>query len=186
MQEVEREEGGRPPGVAIEARLERGCVRPPVGIDHDQLPVEHRRARRDPDGRAGQLGECRGPVRAVGIDDPNVARSGRLGRPDEDQRAGPTPPRLEQVLVGIERLGERPREHRPQIGQVRQAIGGGIERERELVGHRGFDGSPRGQPGSRGARGPGPGRIDIPGRYGWYDPLRGRISARFGDVIVSG
>ena len=76
MQQVEREEGRRAPVAARRRAVEGGGIGPAVGIDHDQLAIEHRRAGRDADGRAGQLGECRGPIGPVGIDDPHVAGPG--------------------------------------------------------------------------------------------------------------
>ena len=107
-----RRRGTRPAGPARRPAVPPAPRRSarPVGIDDDELAVEDRRARRDAHGHAGQLGECRGQVaprrRPRSAPSPSP---GRVGRPDQDERPDAAPPRLEQVLVRVERLRQRPR-----------------------------------------------------------------------------
>ena len=136
MEQVEREERRRPAGLARQPARQLDRVRPAGGIDHDQLAVEDRRPRRDPDGQPGQLGQHRRQVaRRPHRRTATVAVPGGVGRPDRHERALAAPPRLEQVLVGVERRRQRAREHRPQVRQIGQPVG--LEAQRELVGHRG-------------------------------------------------
>ena len=141
MEEVEREERDRPPGLARPA----GAPAPPGRHAplHRRRPARRRGspsgprpgrpARRAPGGRPSG----RRPSR---VDDPDVAGARQVRRPDHRQRALAAPPRLEQVLVRIERLRQRSRQHRPQVRELGQLVG--LEAQRELVGHRGIDGSP--------------------------------------------
>ena len=135
MEQVEREERRGPAGLAGQPSRQLGRVGPPRGIDHDQLAVEDRRPRGDPDGQPGQLGQHVRQVVAGGIANQDRPVPGRIGRPDRHERAFAAPPRLEQVLVGVERRRQWAREHRPQVRQIGQPVG--LEAQRELVGHRG-------------------------------------------------
>ena len=86
-------------------------------------------------------GSAAGRSTPVGVDDPDLAvtRPRRAG-PMHDQRPHAAPPRLEQVLVGIERLGQRARQHRP---QVRAGPAGGRSRAAARAGRPSWpDGSP--------------------------------------------
>ena len=74
-------------------------------------------------------------VVAGGIANHDRPASGRVRRPDRHEGAFTAPPRLEQVLVGVERRRQWAREHRPQVRQIGQPVG--LEAQRELVGHRG-------------------------------------------------
>ena len=125
----------RPARPSSRAAIAAGSARPARIDDHD-LPVQHRRACVDPHGEPGQLAQVPGEVGAILVHDADNPSAGQLGRADVDQRPPPAPPRLEQVLVRIERLGEGPRQHRPEVGQARQDRLLGLEPERELVGHR--------------------------------------------------
>jgi glutamate synthase (ferredoxin) len=105
------------------------------GIDHDQLAVEDRRPGGDPDGQPGQLGQLVRQVVAGGIANEDGSVPCGVRRPDRHEGAFTAPPRLEQVLVGVERRRQWAREHRPQVRQIGQPVG--LEAQRELVGHRG-------------------------------------------------
>ncbi len=135
MEQVEREERGGPAGLARQPTRQLDRVGPPRGIDHDQLAVEDRRPGSDPDGQPGQLGQHVRQVVADRIANHDRPVPGGVGRPDRHERAFTAPPRLEQVLVGVERRRQWAREHRPQVRQIGQPVG--LEAQRELVGHRG-------------------------------------------------
>ena len=119
MQQVERQERGRSPLATGEPSREGRRIRSPRRIDHDEFAVEDRGPGGHAHGHAGQLGECRGEVQPVGIHDPHDAVTRRVRRPDQGECPDAAPPRLEEVLVGIERFRQRPWLHRPQIRQVR-------------------------------------------------------------------
>src|SRR5262245_55287249 len=136
MEQVEREKRDRAAGPALEAGVHRPRIGATGRVDDHQLPVEHRRSCVHADGEPGQLAQVSGEVRAVLAGDADSPSPRHLGRPDVDERAPPAPPRLEQVLVGIERLGQRPRQHRPKLGQRGQDRPLRFEPERKLVGHR--------------------------------------------------
>ena len=104
-------------------------------VHHDQLAVQDRRTGRDPDGQPGQLRQRAREIDPVSADDPDRSRPGDLGRPDHHECPLTAPPRLEQVLRRIERVGQCEGEHRPQVRWLRQAVLGPVEREGELVGH---------------------------------------------------
>ena len=99
VEQVEGQEGDRSPGRRRPGGrpAPSASARPSASTTHE-LAVEDGRARGDPDGRAGQLGQGRRPVDAVGIDDPHVAVARRVGRTDEHEGPRPAPPRLEQVV----------------------------------------------------------------------------------------
>ena len=134
MQQVEGQERHRPSRLATQPPRQLVTIGPTGAVDHDQLAVEDRGTCRDPDGQPGQLGECSRDVHAGRIPDQHLAVADRVRRPDRDQRSLAAPPRLEQVLVRIERFRQRPRQHRPQVREIGQLIG--LEPQRELVGHR--------------------------------------------------
>ena len=139
MQQVEREERDRsarspPSSRAFQRRRHRRDRRHrPRPARRRASPIARRPARpcRPARGvpRSGRPRPHRRPARR--------RRPAASAGPIEDECPDATPPRLEQVLLRVERLGQRPRQHRPQVRQVRESIGGRIERERELVGHRG-------------------------------------------------
>ena len=125
----------RPARPSSRAAIAAG-IRAPRRVDDHELAVQHRRASIDADGQPGQLAQVPGEVGAILVHDADNPAAGQLGRTHVHERAPPAPPRLEQVLVRIEWLGEGPREHRPEVGQARQDRLLGLEPERELVGHR--------------------------------------------------
>jgi hypothetical protein len=135
MEQIECEERGGPAGLAGQPTSQLDRVRPPRGIDHDQLAVEDRRPGGDPDRQPGKLGQHLRQVVAGGIANHDRSIPGRVRRPDRHEGAFTAPPRLEQVLVGVERRRQWAREHRPQVRQIGQPVG--LEAQRELVGHRG-------------------------------------------------
>ena len=136
MEQIERQERHRPSRASLEPRRHRGRIRAPRRIDDHELPVENRRAGVDSHGQPDELAQVPGEVGAILVHDADNPSAGQLGRAHVDQRPSPAPPRLEQVLVRIEGLGEGPRQHRPEVGQARQDRLLGLEPERELVGHR--------------------------------------------------
>ena len=136
VKQVERQEGDGPSRASLEPCRHRGRIRAPRRIDDHEFPVQHRRPGIDPDGQASQLAQIPGEVGAILVNDADDPAPGQVGGAHVDQRAAPAPPRLEQVLVRIEWLGEGPRQHRPEVGQARQDRLLGLEPERELVGHR--------------------------------------------------
>ena len=83
VQQVEGQERRRPPRLAGQPPRQLRRIRPPGGIDDDQLPVEDRRARRDADRQPGQLRQDRGDVPPGRIADDRRRRSRRMS-------AGPT------------------------------------------------------------------------------------------------
>ena len=88
------------------------------------------------DARAGQIRELwqsgrHVPARSVADDDVTGAR--HVTRPHRHDRALAAPPRLEQVLIRIERRRQWARKHRPQVREFGQDVG--LEAQRELIGH---------------------------------------------------
>ena len=134
MQHVECQERRGAPRRPAEPPRQLLGIGPSSGVDDDELPVEDRRPRRDPDRQAGQLGQQCRQVASFSVEDPDLATAGDVGGPDHDQRPLAAPPRLEQVLVRIECGGQRARKHRPQVREIGQLVG--LEAQRELVGHR--------------------------------------------------
>ena len=133
-----------PPAAAFapEPALQLRVVSETVRIDHDQLAIEDGRSRIDPDGESGELGKRRGEVTTVAVEEPDVAAPPGLGRSDEDEGPQSAPRRLEQVPRGVERFGQGSRQHRPERGRkVRQRRDVRFEPQRQLVAHRGRDGS---------------------------------------------
>ena len=129
VEQVEGEERDRPARLAAPAAGQLAGVGPAGGIDDDQLAVEDRRPGRDPDGQPGQLGQRRGRRRArrhrrTATSPPPAT----LGRPDRRERPLAAPPRLEQVLVGVERLRRGARQHRPQVREIRAGPESGSSR----------------------------------------------------------
>ena len=109
MQDVESEERGRPPRRRRQPGLQRRRIGAAARIDHDQLPVEQRRSRRDANGHAGQLGEAaeRSPPSASTTRTAPVP--GQVGRPDEHERPVARPTTARTGDRRVERLGERAR-----------------------------------------------------------------------------
>ena len=141
VQQVEGEERRRPPGLA---RPAAAPARPgPPARPRRPRPARRRgspSARRP--GRPGPASSGRTLVRSR----PSASTirtapvPGSVGRADHHERPLAAPPRLEQVLVRVERRRQRAREHRPQVREIGQLVG--LEAQRELVGHRALDGSP--------------------------------------------
>ena len=136
MEEIERQECDGPSRASLEPCRHRGRIRAPRRIDDHELAVQHRRAGIDPDGQPGQLPQLAGEVGAILVHDADNPAAGQLGRAHVHEGSPAAPPRLEQVLIRIEWLGEGSRQHRPEVGQARQDRLLGLEPERELVGHR--------------------------------------------------
>ncbi|GAO05323.1 hypothetical protein PSR1_04232 [Anaeromyxobacter sp. PSR-1] len=112
-QQVEREQRPGPlqrgarggGGVRADARLEPLRRGPPLVVEHDQLPVEHRISRQEPHGER-HLGEARGEV---------LARRRAQHRPHAlaARRHAPAALRhLEEPAGAVERRAARPRQHR--------------------------------------------------------------------------
>src|SRR5436190_1436243 len=133
VQQVERQECRCPTGRPGEPAGQLRGVSPSRGVDDDQLTIEDGGTCRDADGQAGQLGQRDRQIAPCAVHDADLAASCRIGRADHDQRPLTAPPRLEEVLVRVERRRQRPRKHRPQVGQIGQLVG--LEVQRELVGH---------------------------------------------------
>ena len=133
MQQVEREVGDRsaapPASVAqlVGVGQAVGPLRP--------APVEHRErasTRTASPASSGKLASSR-PTPSTN----HVAAPGDLGRADERQRPQSAPRRLEEVRIGVERLGEGPRQHRSERRrEVREDRDVGLEPQRQLVAHR--------------------------------------------------
>jgi len=134
VQQVEGEKGDRPTGLARQPPRQLTGIRPSCRIHDHQLAVQDRGACHDPDRQSGQFRQRRGDLLARCVADPHLAGAGLGRRPDPDQRPLAAPPRLEQVLVRIERGGEGTRQHRPQVREIGQLVG--LEAQRKLVGHR--------------------------------------------------
>ena len=123
------------PGAAVEPRPERLVVRATRAVDHDELPVEDRGSRGDPDREAAELREPGREVEPGRVHEPDVAGAGPLGRADEREDPVAAPGGLEQVVGRVERVGARDRPHRRDGARCRERR---IEPEGELLGgHRG-------------------------------------------------
>ena len=123
MQQVEREERGRPALAAGQPGRERRLD--PRGPSRRPRPAPRRGSRSGPP----RARPCR-PARGVPRTGPAPSASTIRTSPSPGASAGPmrasarTPPHhgSNRCSVGIERLRQRPRLHRPQVGQVREAV----------------------------------------------------------------
>ena len=137
VEQVEGEERRRPARLAAPAvaPARRGSARPaPSTTTSSPSRIAERAATRTASpASSGSAADDVHARRASTIRD--LAVAGRVGRADRHERPLAAPPRLEQVLVRVERLRQRARQHRPQVRQIGQQVG--LEPQRELVGHRG-------------------------------------------------
>ena len=134
VEEVEREVGQRPPGSPASRRASSSWSSRP---DSSTTTISPSRTADRACTRAAEAGELdrRRAGGAVLGDQDYVTGALDLGRTDERERAGAAPHRLEQVRVGVERLGKGTGEHRSQARrQPRQRR---VQPHRQLVGHAG-------------------------------------------------
>ena len=149
VEEVERQVGDVLPGPPVEPRVERSAVRAPGAVHHDQLAVEHRGARLDPQREPAQLGQPVGQI--AGPRRPRGARwalrrrcgsaPGRPGRRRVRGRRGHVG-RPTTARTRARRSRTAPGGDAGSIGRRRAGRCGSpaLEVERELVGHRRTDG----------------------------------------------
>ena len=135
--EVEGEVHHQPAGSARQPAGEGVGVRPAERVDDDERPVEHGAVATEPPDQPagpGQLGQHRRAIATAPVGHPHRARPGRRVELDEREGALAAPPRFEEVIGIVERVGDRPREHRPERPGMARPVG--VEAEAELVGHR--------------------------------------------------
>ncbi len=135
IEEVEDEVGDRQTRTP-EQPLAQGCgIGATGGVDHDELTVDHRRAGLEPHRQIRELRQQEGQVPPSAVDQPKALsiRHPGVRRFDEGERTFARPARLEEVVGGVERLGRRPGQHRPERGRKEREIR--LEVEGELVGH---------------------------------------------------